>query len=343
MVKSSRPRVHNERSKSSADHNNRRREQGASQSKTTISDRWHAWLGHNRLIAIDSLQRLLRAPGASLMTWLVIGIALALPSGLYVMLGNLQAVSHGWDGAAQISLFLHQNVSESEGRKLIKTLSIRPQIHSVEYISRQQALEEFQDLSGFGEVLDNLDENPLPALIIVRPQDGDASAKMTEQLLKELQGLAEVELAQLDLEWVKRLYSMMKLGERLTTALALLLSLGVLLIIGNTIRLSIENRRDEILVIKLVGGTDVFVRRPFLYTGFWYGLGGAVIAWLIIVFGLFWLRGPVADLAGLYQSQFSLLGLGLIDTIGLWLTGAMLGLLGAWLAVSRHLGAIEPR
>ena len=331
------------RAKQPPERNHQRREQGASQSKTTISDRLQSWLGHNRLVAIDSLQRLLRAPGASLMTWLVIGIALALPSGLYVVLGNLQAISHGWDGAAQISLFLEQNVSESEGRKLVKSLSIRPEIHSAEYISRQQALKEFQELSGFGEVLENLDENPLPALIIVRPQDAKASAQMTEKLLTELQGLAAVELAQLDLEWVKRLYTMMKLGERLTTALALLLSLGVLLIIGNTIRLSIENRRDEILVIKLVGGTDVFVRRPFLYTGFWYGFGGGVIAWLIIVIGLFWLREPVAELAGLYQSQFSLLGLGFTDTIGLWMTGAMLGFLGAWLAVGRHLGAIEPR
>lgn len=322
---------------------NGKREQGASQSKTTIPDRLQSWLGHNRLVALDSLRRLLDAPTASLMTWLVIGIALALPSGLYVTLGNLQAVSHGWDGAAQISLFLHQNVKEVEGRKLVKKLSLRPDVHSAIYVSREQALKEFQELSGFGEVLDNLDSNPLPAVIIVQPADNKGSRDITETLLNELQGLAEVELAQLDLEWVQRLYTMMKLGQRMTTALALLLALGVLLIIGNTIRLSIENRRDEILVVKLVGGTDVFVRRPFLYTGFWYGLGGGVIAWLIVVLGLSWLSGPVAELADLYQSQFSLLGLGFIDTIGLWLTGAMLGLLGSWLAVSRHLGMIEPQ
>jgi cell division transport system permease protein len=286
---------------------------------------------------------LLKAPLASLMTWMVIGIALALPSGLYVALANVHAVSQGWDGAAQISLFLRTEINEARGRELAAGLALRPDIHSVRYISRQEALQEFQALSGFGEVLDNLDKNPLPAVIVVRPEQSHISASMSGELRKDLQGLVEVELAQLDLEWVQRLYTMMQIGQRMTTALALLLSLGVLLIIGNTIRLAIENRRDEILVVKLVGGTDQFVRRPFLYMGFWYGLGGGFVAWIIILISLFWLSAPVARLADLYQSQFSLMGLGFVDTLGLWMTGAILGLLGAWMAVARHLDAIEPR
>ena len=136
---------------------------------------------------------------------------------------------------------------------------------------------------------------------------------------------------------------MMALGQRMTLALAALLSLGVLLVIGNTIRLSIESRRDEIVIVKLVGATNAFVRRPFLYTGLWYGLGGGLVSWLIITFTVIWLSGPVANLAGLYQSQFELLGLGFGQTLLLWLAGGSLGLGGAWLAVSRHLGQIEPR
>ncbi len=324
-------------------HTTRREQQGASQSKTTLLGRLRSWLMHNRQVAGESLQRLLMTPMASMMTWLVIGIALALPMGLYVALGNVEMLSRGWDGAAQISLFLRFEVTEAEGRQLTKKLALRADVQSAQYVSRREALEEFQSLSGFAEVLGNLDENPLPALVIVRPQDSDATADITEQLLQDLRKMPDVELAQLDLEWVQRLYAMMRLGRHMVMALASLLALGVLLVIGNTIRLAIENRRDEILVIKLVGGTDAFVRRPFLYTGMWFGLGGAITAWLIILLSLFWLSAPVAELAGLYDSQFALRGPGIVDTLGLWITGAILGLLGAGLAVNRHLDAIEPQ
>ncbi len=320
-----------------------RRELGASQSRTSTGDRFNGYLGHHRLVAVDSLQRLLKAPIPSLMTWLVIGIALALPGGLYVGLSNMESLSRGWDGAAQISLFVHKVVSERDSRQLAKTLQQRADIDGVEYISRTEALEEFRALSGYGEVLEHLDNNPLPAVIVVRPVEQDVSAEATEQLFNELQALPQIDQAVLDLEWVQRLYSMMALAKRMTLALALLLSLGVLLVIGNTIRLAIESRRDEIVIVKLVGATNAFVRRPFLYTGLWYGLGGGLMAWLTVSLAIWWLAAPVAELAGLYQSNFALRGLGLGDTFLLWICSALLGLLGAWLAVSRHLGAIEPR
>jgi cell division transport system permease protein len=302
----------------------------------------NSYMVHHQLVAIDSLQRLLRSLVPSLMTWLVIGIALALPAGLFVALDNVDTVSRGWDGAAQISLFINKRVTEQDGRELAKQLQLRDDIAQVEFISREQALAEFKILSGYGDVLQHLDENPLPAVIVVRPVEQRVSAAATEQLYRELSKLPQVEQAIIDLEWVQRLYSMMELGRRVTLALALLLALGVLLVIGNTIRLAIESRRDEIVIVKLVGATNAFVRRPFLYTGLWYGLGGGIVCWLIISLSLLWLRGPIADLAGLYQSQFSLQGLGFGQTLLLWLASGLLGLAGAWLAVSRHLGAIEP-
>jgi cell division transport system permease protein len=320
-----------------------RREQGASQSRTSGRDRFNSYLSHHRLVARDSFLRLLSTPVPSLMTWLVIGIAMALPGALYVGLSNVESVSRGWDGAAQISLYVHKVVSEQDGRRLARKLEQREDVAAIEYISRDQALEEFQQLSGYGEVLEHLNDNPLPAVIVVRPVEVDISAEATEKLFVELKALPQIDQAVLDLEWVQRLYSMMALGKRLVVALAVLLALGVLLVVGNTIRLAIESRRDEIVIVKLVGGTNAFVRRPFLYTGLWYGLGGGILAWLIVGFGLFWLSSPVAELAGLYQSQFELHGLGIGDSLMLWLSGGLLGLLGAWLAVSRHLGAIEPR
>jgi cell division transport system permease protein len=275
------------------------------------------------------------------MTWLVIGIALALPGGLFVALNNVEAVSKGWDGAAQISLYVHKAVTEHDSRRLANKIQLRDDVAEVEFISSVQALEEFKALSGYGEVLDQLDNNPLPAVIVVRPKDD--SHVNTQQLYKSLQSIPQIEQAVIDLEWVQRLYTMMALGKRMTLALAALLALGVLLVIGNTIRLAIESRRDEIVIVKLVGATNAFVRRPFLYTGVWYGLGGGFMAWIIISISMMWLSKPVAMLAGLYQSEFTLQGLAAGQVLLLWLSAAVLGLLGAWLAVGRHLGAIEPR
>ncbi len=320
-----------------------RREKGASQSKTSAGDLMNSYMANHRLVAKESFRRLMASFMSSLMTWMVIGIALALPAGLFVTLGNVEAVSRGWDGAAQISLFVNKVVSEQDSRQLAKELQLRSDIVEVEFISSTQALEEFQTLSEYGDVLDQLETNPLPAVIVVRPIESDTSAAATEQLYRELSALPQIDQAVIDLEWVQRLYSLMELAQRLTLALAILLALGVLLVIGNTIRLAIESRRDEIVIVKLVGANDAFVRRPFLYTGFWYGLGGGVISWLIISVSLLWLSEPVADLAGLYQSHFTLKGLSVSESLLLLGCSSLLGLIGAWLAVSRHLGEIEPR
>ncbi len=316
---------------------------GARQTRTSIGDKLSSYFAHHQLVAVDSLMRLFRSPVSSLMTWLVIGIALSLPTGLFVGLGNLDAVSRGWDGAAQISLFVHKAVAEEDSRKLARQLELRDDIAQVEYISQTQALEEFQALSGYGDVLERLDQNPLPSVIVVRPVEKRTSAAVTEALYQELKALPQIEQAVIDLEWVQRLYSMMELGRRMTMALAALLSLGVLLVVGNTIRLAIESRRDEIVIVKLVGATNAFVRRPFLYTGLWYGLGGGIICWLVISISFLWLSAPIADLSGLYQSEFQLQGLGFGSSLLLWIFSGLLGLMGAWLAVSKHLGAIEPK
>ncbi len=320
-----------------------RRESGAVQRKNSLVNRLGAWRSHHHLVALESLQRLLRQPLGSLLTWLAIGIALALPASLFIALDNMQQLTAGWDGAARVSLFLRDTVPEDAGRRLGQRLAKRDDVAAYSYISREAALAEFSQLSGFGELLSALPDNPLPAVVVLQPAMVGNSVDDMDQLLTLLQQLPEVELAQMDLQWVQRLYSLMAVGKRVTLALALLLGLGVLLVTGNTIRLAIENRRDEILVIKLVGGTDAYVRRPFLYTGLWYGLGGSIVAGLLLGLVMLWLDGPVASLAELYHSNFELHGLGFTGTLLLALAGALLGLAGAWLAVARHLGAIVPR
>jgi len=194
--------------------------------------------------------------------------------------------------------------------------------------------------SGFGEALDALDENPLPHALVVRPRGG-ATADIAP-LSQALEALPETYLVQLDTEWVARLRGILLLLGRVVDLVTVLLGLAVVLVIGNTIRLEINNRSTEIEVMKLVGGTDGFIRRPFLYLGVVYGLAGAVFAAALLLLALLLLRAPVAALATLYASSYSLAGLTLGETLALLGGGAALGWAGAWLAAARHLRAIEP-
>lgn len=293
-------------------------------------------------VLLSSLGRIWRAPFASLMTVSVIGIALALPAGFYVLLQNAQQVSGGWDGAARISLYLKSNVDSGTARMLADKLRAHRRVEKVRLIDKQDALEEFRTLSGFGEALEALDSNPLPHVILITPVIDPANPQRVETLLEELQREPQVDSAQLDLQWVKRLYTIMSLIQRGLLVIAAMLALAVVLVIGNTIRLDIQSRRSEIQVNKLIGATNAFIRRPFLYTGFWYGLLGGLLACLLVGAALGALRGPAQRLAGLYESPFQLLSLEFSQSLTLVLLAIGLGYIGSWLAVGRHLREIEP-
>tara|TARA_R100000501_G_scaffold18532_1_gene40245 strand:- start:18919 stop:19749 length:831 start_codon:yes stop_codon:yes gene_type:complete len=275
------------------------------------------------------------------MTLLVIGIALLLPAGLFVILKNVEQVSGEWQHANRISLFLQDEISDKRGEQLAEQLKTWPDIVDVSFQSAQQSLNEFREISGLESLLDTLPENPLPAVIIIEPEE-EQQQEAIEALLKRLDALPEVDLAQLDMQWLQRLRSINETGQRGISILAILLSLSVLLVIGNTIRLAILNRQTEIRVIKLVGGTNTFVRRPFLYTGMWYGFLGGVLAWIALLISLLIISGPIDELAALYDSQFTLKWFGGQMLFSLPICGLLLGVMGAWLAVSRHLNAIEP-
>ena len=293
-------------------------------------------------VLFATLGQLARAPLASALTLAVIGIALALPSGLYVMLDNFQRLSAGWDRGTQISLFLKRNVSEGQALKLAQQLRALPTVSGVDFISREAALAEFKQRSGFGAALNALDNNPLPAVLVVRPAASDNPAAV-ETLVASLARLPGVDQVLLDIEWLRRLTVILQLTERAVLLLAALLSLAVLLIIGNTIRLAVVNRQTEIEVVQLVGGTAAFIRRPFLYTGLLQGLLGGLLAWVLVEGSLWLLNGPAQELAGLYGSQFTLIGLEAGPGISLVAGGAVLGWLGARLAVGQQLRRFEAR
>ncbi len=300
------------------------------------------WLMRHAQVSLASLGQLSRSPLPTMMTAAVLGIALALPAGLHLLLGNLQQLAGNLSGSASISLFLHQEVSDQRARELAEELRAWPQVSAVEVVERAEAMEEFRRLSGFGEALEALEENPLPAVLIVEPAPEHTEPAAAERLLAGLRDLAEADIVQLDLQWVRRFAAFTEIARRGVLVLASLLALAVLLILGNTIRLEIQNRHAEIEISKLIGATNAFIRRPFLYLGLWYGLLGGVIAWLLVSLSLWALRGPVASLAGLYESSFRLPLLQLDLLLGLLSVSALLGLAGSWLAVGRHLRAVEP-
>jgi cell division transport system permease protein len=304
----------------------------------------HSWFGQlfqqHQSVAVDSLSRLLQEPGASFLTWSVIGIALALPLCLFLFLQNLQQLNTSLDDAGNISLFMDLAIDEQALEAARLEILALSEVEEVTVITSTQALIEFQEASGFGNALDGLDENPLPAVLIVNPATDDI--KSLPAFSARLQTIAGVDLALVDLDWMRRLYGIIAMAERLTGGLALLLCLGVVLAIGNTVRLAIENRRDEIVVVKLVGGTDAYVSRPFLYTGIWFGVGGGVVAGILAITAFMTMSGPFSRLMALYNSDFSLSWLGVSDLLSLLLVAGGLGLAGAWLSVLRHLRQIEP-
>ena len=293
-------------------------------------------------VALDSLGRLYRNWTSTLMTAAVIAIALAMPSGLYLLLANLERLSSSWDGQASMSIFLKQDITAGRAQALLSQVSDWPGVESVQLITPAQALEEFGQQSGFADVLGVLEQNPLPYVLIVLPSGKHLDPLAASALRDRFSKLPETDLAQLDLQWVQRLRAILDIAQRVILIISGLLALAVMLVIGNTIRLEIQNRREQILVTKLIGATNGFVRRPFLYSGFWYGVLGALIAWLVVEAGFQLLSEPVARLAGLYLSDFSIETFP-VQLLGLLMAGGtFLGLLGSWLAVGRHLDAIEP-
>lgn len=293
-------------------------------------------------VSLASLGRLYAEPIATLMTAAVIAIALALPIGLYIALDNIGQLSSSWDDSTQISLFLKTDTKPVEARKLMQRLEKHKHIKRVELIGKDKGLEQFKQVSGFGDALKYLDENPLPIVLVVHPKRVFNQPDQTSRLLRELKKNKLVDIAQLDVQWVKRLYTFLEIANRSIWVISSMLAIAVLLIIGNTIRLDIQNRREEIEVSKLIGASDAFIRRPFLYTGVWYGAIGGTLAWLITLASLWMMENPIKRLALLYHSDFQLHGLGFANTVLLILFSCLLGLIGSWIAVSRHLKEIEP-
>ncbi|WP_240473406.1 permease-like cell division protein FtsX [Ferrimonas senticii] len=313
-----------------------------SRSKLGLGQRIRGFFAQHLKQLVASLGELWRTPLTSLMTMLVLGFSLSLPTLLLALSNSAVKVEQQWHDSAEINLFLNPKLSEQSQQRLLATLKGMPEVGSLQFQSAQQSLAEFQANSHFGKALDYLDDNPLPAVIKVLPSLQYRTGEGAKALQRQLQAMPEVELARLDLDWIERLQALSATVRSAGSALSALLVLAVVLITANTIRLGIMQRFNEIKVMKLVGATEAFIRRPFLYSGVWLGLISAMLALVLVNGLLLWLDGAMAQLLSLYDSQLRLQGLNGDQVWLLFLCSCSLGWLGAYLSVRRHLRDIEP-
>jgi cell division transport system permease protein len=301
-----------------------------------------SWFERHAQTLLGSLGRLVKAPVASLMTMAVIAIAIVLPVLLNVFLVNVRGATADWNPGTDISVYLDKRATAARVQAIARELRARSDVAAVRVITAAEALVQFRQESGFGNALDALNENPLPDTLVVTPALSAVTPQDLAALTALIGAMADVQTVQVDTQWVARLQGILEIARRMVWLTGGLLGIAIVLVIGNTIRLDILNRRGEIEVMKLVGATDAFTRRPFLYSGLWYGLGGGLLALALCAAAVGSLAGPVERLAGLYGSRFHLQGLGPARGLVVLGAAALLGWIGSWLAATRHIRGIAP-
>jgi len=291
----------------------------------------------------SSLGKMSRNPFTSAMTIIVMAIAISLASGFYLLVVNMQQLTGEIETSNQISLFLKPAVSDNAGKQLADRIKNNSAVERVTVITKQQGLKQFKEYSGFGDALNVLESNPLPTVIQVLPKNTLSDLKAIEGLMLAFNQLPQVDFAQLDMQWIQRMQSMMAIMQRAMFILTLLLGFAVIVITGNTIRLELQNRKDEVLVAKLVGATHSFIQRPFLYTGFWLGFSAGLLAWILVTIIMLIIQDPIERLSNLYDGSFDLSYLSFMDIISLLSLSSVLGVIGAWIVLYSQLQEIKPK
>lgn len=317
--------------------------QGISAPHHSFASRLRSWRSHHRLVASQSIRRLIATPVSSLMTILVLAVAITLPAALNIAISNVAQLTGQANDNVQMSLYLQNDISDKKARKITADVSRWDSVSGTRYISPQEAKASFNDLEGFAGIIDSLPKNPLPGVIVLTLSEHSLSTEKAINLKEKAMAIKEVASAKIDLEWLQKIHAILGLAQQVAAVLTVLLSIGVMLVVGNTIKLSIDNRREEIIVTKLVGATNAFVRRPFLYMGLWFGISGALIALVLISLCKYALTSALESLSLAYGSEIALSGLGLSNSLVLLLLAALLGWLGAWFAANQHIRTLEPR
>ena len=307
-----------------------------------FKDKLQSYFALHAQALFSSLGRILQTPFTSIMTIMVLAIAIASASGFYVLLANVEQLTGSLENSNQISLFLKQEIDDIEGRKLADKIKQNSQVGAVKLLTKENSLTEFRDFSGFGDAINALDSNPLPTVIQVEPKNALDDTDQLQKLLTELKQLPQVDIAQLDMQWVRKLQSMIELARSGMWLLGFVLSFAVLFIMGNTIRLELEGRREEVLISKLVGATYSFIQRPYLYAGFWFGFFAGTVAWVMVTLMMLILKHPIENLFLLYEKTYSVVFLGFFESLIVLFISAVLGVLGARIVLHYQLRQMEP-
>lgn len=310
---------------------------------SNFSHLFKVWINQQAQAIDFSLKRLWFNPISAWITLIAIALALSLPTSMHVLVKNLQSLTHNNQSVPTISLFLKPKVTEQQTNDLAELVKSQPEVLSTTVVTRDQALQDFKKIAGLADTLKTLGENPLPNIVVITPKLNDLGVTDAdlEDFTKRLKTYKEVEDVQIDIEWIQRLRAILQIAERIVAVVAALLAVTVLLVVGNTIRLDIENRKDEIRVTRLIGATNRYIRRPFLYGGLWLGLFGGFLSLLVVNIALLFLVDPVNKLSTLYGSDFNIGGIDLTTTLEVLFVSSLLGLVGAWLAVNRYLWESE--
>jgi cell division transport system permease protein len=304
--------------------------------------RIRAW-GRRQLYSFfSSLGTLLSHRVGTLMTVLVLGIAMALPLGLYVTVTNLRGLDLQQDEWGAITVFLSSNTTQRDALELARTIDERPDA-AVTTVSPEEGIQQFREVSGFGQALDAFETNPLPWVLLVSPtvETDDDLQTVVHSLGTWLEARDHVDQVLVDHKWLQRLAGLLELGDAFVTVLTALFSMAVIVVVANTIRLDVAGRAEEILVLNLVGAGNSFIRQPFLYSGFWYGILGAIMALILLGLTIFYLQNPLEQLLDAYGNRFQISGLDGVEMVVLVLAGGVLGSLGAGLSVQRYLRLIR--
>ena len=311
--------------------------------KVSLGGRVAALLQQHLQQILASFFDLWRTPFSTFMTILVLGVALSLPSVFHVLYKNTENVSSQWNKASEISLFLKKDISDNDIQVLITKLGLYKNIDTVTHITSHQALLEFKEMSGFSKALSYLDENPLPDVLVVVPVPDAMNIDASKLLVNKLKVESGVDLVRVDIDWIEKLQKILSVLLDIVIAVGVLLLLSVLLVVSNTIRLNILNQRSAIEVLKLVGATNSFIQRPFLYSGIWYGFLGGVIAWLLTFTLVQWLQSGITSLMDLYQTNFQISIMSLQEVAILIVASGFLGFVASYISVKQYLVKIEPK
>ncbi|HET7360008.1 MAG TPA: permease-like cell division protein FtsX [Rhodanobacteraceae bacterium] len=298
--------------------------------------RMAAWREQHAWCCAASMQRLARRPFGTLLTVLVMGFALALPLAFWLVLGNLEQIASNLGRTQAVNVFMQAHAKASAVTALAARVRQRDDVGAVSVRTPDQGLKELASMQGFANALGALDYNPLPYVLVIEPRE-HAPAAAVDALVAALRGMPGVDQVRDDGTWRQRLDTLVDLGRRVMAVLAVLLAMAALLVIGNSVRQDIRSRAEEIAVLKLVGASHGFVRRPFLYAGLWYGLAGGVVAAILVLAMEAAVAAPVARLATSYGGRLQVAGLAWWQLLLAPLVAAALGWLGARVVSARWL------